>query len=177
MNIPVICLKCSNRQVIAKLDALTFCAACGCEDIDLDDFETTAAVEPAKADGYEVPSDSRVEGEVRFVAGRKTSVGEFDACPDCGVVGCSPDCPGPQESTTCQNCGGPAAMRNGKVECDHCSPQNQREAAQKLASKLHEIAAGVLTTNPSMTREAAYEVAEKTLTRYPKVAGIQVDEK
>ncbi len=116
MTIPIICFKCGSRGVIAKVTEMSACAACGCEDIDIDDFEPTTAIVQATAEALDEQ-------------GYGTTKPEFDAAT----------------------------------------------IAKAVAQKLHEIAAGVLATNPSMTREAAYKVAEKTVTRYPKVAGVTED--
>lgn len=45
-----------------------------------------------------------------------------DNCPDCGLWGCSPDCPGPNDGhTSCPDCGGSAAVRDGRIDCDACN--------------------------------------------------------
>lgn len=41
-------------------------------------------------------------------------------CPDCRLHGCSPDCPGPEGSAVCDECGSGAAVRNGVVQCNSC---------------------------------------------------------
>lgn len=44
----------------------------------------------------------------------------MDTCPDCGLSGCSPNCPGPGDFTICNNCGSNAPVRDGGIECTSC---------------------------------------------------------
>ena len=46
---------------------------------------------------------------------RKVAYGN---CPYCGKPGCSPNCPGPQSSTVCPECGAGASVHNGRVRCN-----------------------------------------------------------
>lgn len=42
----------------------------------------------------------------------------YGSCPYCGQPGCSPNCPGPQSTTVCPECGAGASVHNGRVRCN-----------------------------------------------------------
>jgi hypothetical protein len=60
-----------------------------------------------------------------------------------------------------------------QAKCKSCgwSGSKTKSTANPERTKVAQIAAAVLATNPGMSREAALAVAEKTVARYPKVAG------
>lgn len=68
-------------------------------------------------------------------------------CPDCGLWGCSPDCPGPNDGhTICPNCGGSAAVRDGRIDCDACNYQ-ERLIITRVSGRIASQA--VLTREPT----------------------------
>lgn len=68
-----------------------------------------------------------------------------------------------QPPPTCPSCGSPVVTAAGATK-------PPRLTQPVIASKVDQIASGILSTNPGMTREAALRLASETVRRYPKVA-------
>lgn len=59
----------------------------------------------------------------------------------------------------------------GGTSTEYAFASRQATVADRVETKIAEITAGILTTNPSMSRDAARGLAAEVLVRYPKLAG------
>lgn len=105
-------------------------------------------------------------GDYMFLLTRQSSrrTSSHDSCPDCGIYGCSPTCPGPQGPfDVCPSCGGAKPEGRACTQCSMRAPVDEvggLDASYLLAAR---VLATIKRENPDLSEAQARRLAKQAI--------------